>query len=231
MNALTPHSRHKQDDDGQAVTDGHEVSLRVSRQDYALRILNEIDAGNGASQRSLARRVGIALGLTNIVLKDLVRLGWVRVSNGDRPIRYVITPEGLTERQRISTARLARTTRYYVETRDRVHDRLVALSTGPHTTAERRSAKRIALYGATEVAEIAYVCLQDLDLVVTAVFDGDRTRHFFGTAIRPLADLANPALWNEFDVLLVTAVEDSDRTRARDHVRGAAFPPERVFWL
>ena len=90
---------------GQTVTDGHEVSLRVSREDYALRILNQIDAGNGASQRSLARRVGIALGLTNIVLKDLVRQGWVRVSDGGRPVRYVITPEGLAERRRISTAR------------------------------------------------------------------------------------------------------------------------------
>lgn len=212
------------------MTDGHEVFQRVSRQDYALRILNEIDAGNGASQRSLARSVGIALGLTNIVLKDLVRQGWVRVSNGDRPVRYVITPEGLAERQRISTARLARTTRYYVETRDRVRERLVSLTTASWANTDR-PAKRIALYGATEVAEIAYVCLQDLDLVVTAVFDGDGSRHFFGTAVHPLAGLGNPTVWSEFDVLLVMAFEDADRARAGEHLRHVKFPPERVFWL
>lgn len=213
------------------MTDGHEVSLRVSRQECVLRILDEIDAGNGASQRSLARRVGIALGLTNIVLRDLVRRGCVRVSAEDRPVRYVITPEGLAERQRISTARLARTTRYYVETRDRVRDRLLALSSAAWENADRGPAKRIALYGATEVAEIAYVCLQDLDLVVTVVFDGDGTRHFFGTAVHPVADFANPAVWAEFDVLLITAFEDGDRARASEHVLRVEFPPERVFWL
>lgn len=231
MNALAPSSTTRQNFDGQSVTDGHEVSLGVSRQDCVLRILDEIDAGNGASQRLLARRVGIALGLTNLVLKDLVRRGWVRVSADDRPARYVITPEGLAERHRISTARLARTTRYYVETRERVRNRLLALSGASWAHSDRVPAKRIAFYGATEVAEIAYVCLQDLDLIVTAVFDGDGTRHFFGTAVHPVADFANPAVWTEFDVLLVMAVEDSDRARASEHVLRVEFPPERVFWL
>ena len=216
---------------GQPVTDGHRVSPSISRQDYTLRILNEIDAGHGSSQRSLARRVGIALGLTNIVLKDLVNRGWVRVLNGDRPVRYAITREGLAERYRISTARLARTTRYYVETRDRVRDRLISLSKSSWVSADPLPAKRIALYGATEVAEIAYVCLQDLDLIVTAVFDGDGSRHFFGTAVHPLAALGDSVVWNQFDVLLVMAFEDGERARAGQHLHRVQFPPERVFWL
>jgi DNA-binding MarR family transcriptional regulator len=68
------------------VTDGHEVSLDVARDDYARRILAEIEAGRGASQRSLARSAGIALGLTNLVLRKLVRKGWVErwIDKGDR---------------------------------------------------------------------------------------------------------------------------------------------------
>jgi predicted transcriptional regulator len=202
-----------------------------ARQDYALRILSEVEAGNGFSQRSLARGAGIALGLTNIVLRDLVRQGWVRVSNGDRRVRYEITPEGRAEKHRISTARLAHTTRYYVEARDRVRARLMSLSTGVWATQGRPLVKRVALYGASEVAEIACVCLQDMDLVVTAVFDGDARRHFFGAPVYPLSGLGNPAAWSQFDVLMIMSFEDGVRTQVCEHLRDVNFPPERVFWL
>jgi predicted transcriptional regulator len=213
------------------VTDGHEVYSRPERQECVLRILSEVEAGNGFSQRSLARGARIALGLTNIVLRDLVGRGWVRVSEHNHGVRYVITPEGLTEKHRISTARLARTTRYYVEARDRVRDRLVALSRAAWTTPDGGPAKRLALYGATDVAEIAYICLQDTDLKVTAVFDGDGSKHFFGTRVIPMSRLGDPSAWGEFDVLMVLSFEDSDRARAGEHLRNVKFPPERVFWL
>src|SRR5260221_6116188 len=60
---------------GVSVSDGHGVSPGIDRNDYARRILSEVEAGRGVSQRSLARSAGIALGLTNLVLRNLVRKG------------------------------------------------------------------------------------------------------------------------------------------------------------
>ena len=41
---------------------------------YAYQILTEIEAGQPLSQRSLANQLDIALGLTNLVVRTLVRL-------------------------------------------------------------------------------------------------------------------------------------------------------------
>jgi hypothetical protein len=206
------------------------VSSRPERRDCVLRILSEVEAGRGFSQRALARNARVALGLANVVLRDLVGRGWVRVSKQDHGVRYVITPEGQAERNRISTARLAQTTRYYAEARDSVRDRLVALASARWATPNGRPAKRLAIYGATDVAEIAYASLQDTDLTVTTVFDGDGSRQFFGTRVIPLSEIRNPKAWRGFDALLVMAFEDCDRARADEHLREVKFPPERVFW-
>jgi Winged helix-turn-helix DNA-binding len=210
------------------VTDGHGVSSDASRQEYARRLLTEVETGNGTSQRTLARRAGMALGLTNVVLKALVRSGWVRVVHVDGGVRYVITPQGAAEKSRMATAYFARSTRGYAEARDRVRERLSGLSrawdagTGP---------KRVAFYGAAEEAEIGHVCLQETDLVVTAVFDGNGRRHFFGEPVRPLEWLARPESWTDFDVLVIMSFEDRIRREAELRLRDAGFPPERVFWM
>jgi predicted transcriptional regulator len=211
------------------VTHGHGVSPADARQEYARRLLIEVETGNGTSQRTLARRAGMALGLTNLILKTLVQSGWVRVAHVEGRVRYVITPEGVAEKTRISTAYLAYQTRVYAEARNRVRDRLAALSR--EWTADGAGPKRIAFYGAAEVGEIGYVCLQETDLVVTAVFDGTGRPPFFGTPVRPLDRLASPESWADFDVLVIMSFEDRIRREAEARLSSAGFPPERVFWM
>lgn len=215
------------------MTDGHEVSLDVSRDDYARRLLAEIEAGRGASQRSLARSAGIALGLTNLVLRNLVRKGWVRITRV-RPnrVRYLITPAGIAEKARMSRAYFAYTTRFYAETRARVRERFAALSHAwPADRSRAPAVKRIAFYGASDVSEIGYVCLQETDLQMTAVFDGDATRRFFGMPVLPTTALANPAERDRFDMLVVMAFDADELTQARAYLADVAFPADRVFWI
>lgn len=215
------------------MTDGHEVSLDVSRHDYARRLLAEIEAGRGASQRSLARSAGIALGLTNLVLRNLVRKGWVRITRvKPNRVRYLITPAGIAEKARMSRAYFAYTTRFYAETRARVRERFAALSHAwPADLSRGPAVKRIAFYGASDVSEIGYLCLQETDLQVTAVFDGDATRRFFGMSVLPTTALANPAERDRFDMLVVMAFDADELTQARAYLADAAFPADRVFWI
>ena len=49
--------------------------------DRELRVLAEVDSDPEVTQRALAHRVGIALGLTNFLLRNLVQKGYIRVSN------------------------------------------------------------------------------------------------------------------------------------------------------
>jgi ribosomal protein S25 len=215
------------------VSDGHGVSSDVARDDYVRRILAEVEAGRGVSQRSLARSAGIALGLTNLVLKNVVRKGWVRITRvKPNRVKYLITPAGLAEKARMSSAYFAYTTRFYAETRGRVRERFAVLSaTWPAALVRDQPVKRIAFYGAAEVAEIGYVCLQETDLTVTAVFDTDASRRFFGTPVRPLTHLNRPAEWDSFGMLVVMAFDVSVLARCREHLAATQFPADRVFWI
>jgi len=215
------------------VTDGHGVHPDVFRQEYARRLLTEVETGNGTSQRWLARRAGMALGLTNVILKTLVRSGWVSVTRLDGRLRYLITPEGLAEKSRLCATYYAYTTRLYAEARDGARDRLRTLSTEWSAGVPDEGRKTIAFYGAGDAAEISYVSMQDSDLVVTAVFDeaGERRPRFFGMDVRPVSALEVRAIWRTFGVLAVMEFDAAAQASARARLDAIGFPPERTFWL
>ncbi len=74
-----------------------------------MRILRELEANPGISQRELARRLGISLGKTNYVLRALLKKGLIKLkrfhdSPNKRAYLYVLTPEGMEEKARLVLA-------------------------------------------------------------------------------------------------------------------------------
>lgn len=56
------------------------------------------DSSASLTQREIARRSGLSLGMTNALLKRLADRGWVKLTRiSTRTIRYALTPEGLSE--------------------------------------------------------------------------------------------------------------------------------------
>src|SRR5438093_13627407 len=73
---------------------------RVARE---LEILTAIEESTSVTQRALAARLGIALGLTNLYVKRLVRKGYVKYLNiQPNRVRYLITPKGIAEKTRLA---------------------------------------------------------------------------------------------------------------------------------
>src|SRR5687767_9748398 len=67
-----------------------------------LQALEAIAEDDRLTQRSLASKLGIALGLTNIYLKRLVRKGYVKCVNiQSNRLQYLLTPKGITEKTRL----------------------------------------------------------------------------------------------------------------------------------
>ena len=128
------------------------------------------------SQRSLARRLGIALGLTNLLLRRVVRKGWVRMIHiKPNRVSYLLTPTGIAEKAKMSRDSLRYSLRFYTDARQRVSARLTALATEWPTGC----AKHVVFFGTGEIAEIAYICLQETDLkLVGAIDDQGRDRFF-----------------------------------------------------
>jgi EPS-associated MarR family transcriptional regulator len=71
------------------------------------RILKILEANPDASQRDMARELGISLGRVNFCLKALVEKGLVKVNNfkqnpSKRAYLYYLTPKGMDEKARVT---------------------------------------------------------------------------------------------------------------------------------
>lgn len=208
------------------------MSPRTARQDqYAHQILQEIASGNPISQRALAGNLGIALGMTNLLVRRLVRKGLVRVSRV-RPNRlaYFLTPSGIAETARLSRDQFHNSVRLYASARDRVRASFEALSRQwPHARQEHER-KRVIFLGTGEVAEIAYVCLQETDLELAGVVDFQGRERFFGVPIHRAAALPSEVVAHMRSGSSVV-VAFSDGEPVQRLLAEAKLPREQVFWI
>ena len=68
-----------------------------------LKLLEAVEQDSRVTQRSLATKLGIALGLTNIYLKRIVHKGFIKCVNvQSNRITYLITPRGIAEKARLT---------------------------------------------------------------------------------------------------------------------------------
>ena len=84
-------------------------------------ILEKIELDPDATQASLASQLGVAVGTINWHLKRLVAKGYVKVRRVERrKLRYIITPEGLALRARLTIDYIQNSFRLYRLVRSRV---------------------------------------------------------------------------------------------------------------
>ena len=68
-----------------------------------LKIIEEISQDKNLTQRKISHRLGLSLGMTNIILKRLVSKGYIKVKGLDRrKVQYILTPKGFTEKTKKS---------------------------------------------------------------------------------------------------------------------------------
>jgi hypothetical protein len=193
------------------------------------RILDQLEAGRPVSQRSLSGELGIALGLTNLLVRRMMHKGWVQlVRVPPNRYRYFLTPAGLAEKARRSRAYFASTVDFYVQARDRIRQVLDATSANWDAFG---GPKDLVFFYAGEIAEIGYVCLHDTDFRLVGVVDPSHAaRPFFGIPVHSLSALHNTRLAGEsFSVLVVMSFSDTTETQALLDTR--AVPGSKVVWV
>lgn len=197
--------------------------------DYDRRVLQAIASGQRITQRSLASELGVALGLTNLLVRRLVARGYVKVAGiGTRHIRYLMTAAGWEALSHATRRSLQNTVVLYTETREQIRSSLSAIS--ERCDVDAAGQKRVVFYGAGDVAEIAYVSLQSTDLTLVGVVDDRRTGRFFEVVICPPDQLAPDTIGAApYAHVVVTSLRHADSIRAR--IEGRGVPPERVSCL
>ncbi len=191
--------------------------------DYILRLLARVASGSVASQRDLARDLGVALGLTNLLLRRLALKGWIRIVRiKPNRVLYLITPAGILAKARMSREYFRRSVTFYAETRDRIRQSFEQLA--------REENRRVVFFGAGEVAEVGYVCLGEAGLTLVAVVDDDRVRPFFGLPVRRVQELTASGVEGQaYDCVAVMSFAEPDPIRER--LRSLGIPESRIRWL
>jgi DNA-binding MarR family transcriptional regulator len=83
-------------------------------------LLEQIERDPDVNQSTLADQLGVAVGTVNWHLKRLISKGYVKVKRAERKkLRYIITPEGIAHRARLTVDYVEQSMLLYRNTRQR----------------------------------------------------------------------------------------------------------------
>ena len=129
-----------------------------------LSVLTSIERDSSITQRKLANELGIALGLANAYLRRCVRKGLIKMSQVPlNRYAYYLTPQGFAEKSRLTAEYLAVSLDFFRRSRSDC----VAL----FRQCEALGWRKVALYGAGDLAEIAILSASDTAVEVVCVID------------------------------------------------------------
>jgi DNA-binding MarR family transcriptional regulator len=164
-----------------------------------LEILEKIENNGRLTQRDLSREVGIALGLVNLLLKKMVKKGWIKIKNVDaKKISYLITPEGAREKTSLLYKRVESTIHFYIEAKRIIKDKVIHL--------KNEGIKNVSIYGIGHVSEVLFIVLKELGLELDYVIDDKKEgKEWFGYKVIGMVDFVES---NANVLILATFVKE-----------------------
>lgn len=192
----------------------HEQQEPIETATYReLLLLTEVDASPDVTQRQLSRRVGIALGLTNLLLRNLTQKGYVRVSRATWKRRlYTLTPDGFAHRIGLLLAYVHRFLDHYQRVRQTLREQLKPLALHEES--------RVAICGTGEFAELVYLGLREIGIEEIDIFatNASGSHRFLGLPVRDTATLQP----EDYDRVLVATLNGSEASLKELRERGMA---------
>ena len=165
-----------------------------------LKILERVNDKKSPSQRDLAGELNISLGLVNSFIKRLVRKGYVKIATIPKNrIKYILTPRGAAEKTRLTYEYIQYSYSFYKDARQKLRKLFEEMV--------KQGINDIVFYGAGDLAEIAYVSLQQTPINLVAVVDDEKVGSRFMKQI-----VADPASLSgiSFDRILVTTINSRE---------------------
>jgi len=165
-----------------------------------LKLLEEIDKDYTQSQRDLSDKLNISLGLVNSFVKRLANKGYFKITMIPKNrVKYILTPKGAMEKTRLTYQYLQYSFELYRGARRNLQKHFNGL--------EAQGVKRVVFYGVSEIAEIAYISLQETAIKMVAIVDEKRVgKIFLGNVVKDPRLLGSLS----FDRILITSMKQDE---------------------
>jgi DNA-binding MarR family transcriptional regulator len=125
-----------------------------------LALLEHIESNPDVTQASLATQLGVAVGTVNWHLKRLIAKGYVKIKRAERKkLRYIITPEGIALRTRLTVDYIEQQFLLYRKTRQRVREHLERIKAAGF--------EAVSIRGEGDVADICRLSCLEQDVAIT----------------------------------------------------------------
>ena len=181
-----------------------------------LKILEEMDKDYVPSQRELAQKLNISLGLVNSFLKRLSHKGFFKLTNIPKNrIKYILTPKGIAEKTRLTYEYIQYSYRFYKDARMRLQTLFQDFS--------KNNYNRVVFFGVGDVAEIAYLSLQETSITLVAVADDKKAgEKFFNIVVETPGSLSSKT----FDKILITG--DNSGEHVLQKLKQMGIPQSKI---
>lgn len=123
-------------------------------------LLEKIEYDPDINQATLAAHLGVAVGTVNWHLKRLIAKGYVKVKRAQRrKLRYIITPEGIAFRARLTVNYIEQSMELYRLVRERVREALVEIKMAGHNS--------VRIQGDGDIADICRLTCLEQGVTIT----------------------------------------------------------------
>lgn len=173
----------------------------------------ELQSTPEVSQRRLAKRLGISLGATNLLLRNMMRKGYVRITRAHwKRWLYAVTPAGFYRKAQLTLEYIHRFLGQYQRIRQTLRGELASLGLNAES--------RVAIYGTGEFAEIVYLALREMTIEEIDVFDAETAAgtRFLSMPVQDIAVLRP----EEYDRVVVAFLNQEEKVRSDLEGRGVA---------
>lgn len=199
----------------------HEQSDHNQPDDYReLRLLTAVEDNPKVTQRQLSTQLGMALGLTNVMLRSLAQKGYMRATQaGWKRWVYALTPDGFSHKLRLTLSYISRTLSHYKTVRQMLKEQMELL--------DLNNESRIAMLGTGEFAELVYLGLREIGVDEITFFGAEPAsgQLFLG---KPVDDISALKV-EEYDHVVVASLGNTQPYLSS--IKGLKATPDKLVTL
>lgn len=102
------------------MTENRNKKLNKLNAEVTLQVMSHLEGNPRHSQREIAGKLGVSLGSVNYCIKELIKMGFIKVENFRKNSNklgyaYLLTPSGVHEKASLTVSFLKRKQREYAE--------------------------------------------------------------------------------------------------------------------